>query len=172
MHRSIYSRTPRNTRNHCSWFIIMNYWLNWLALERCFGIERTNLAQNVHSTVSLRRKINNKHINYVMTIVTRFLDGSNGTGFNLQWHGSKHILKIHNLFSQNLHVYEPESRLDWSLEHRDWPICGHKCSTKSGSTARRRLDHPETITSSEKHSIVSRIDERNAHCRMVFRILG
>lgn len=80
--------------------------------------------------------------------------------------GIKCVLNICNLLSQNLHVYEPESRLDRSLEHRDWPICGHKCSTESGSTARRRLDHPETITSSEKHTIVStrqtRIETRMA----------
>lgn len=66
-----------------------------------------------------------------------------------------------------LHVYEPESHLHRCLEHRDWPICGHKCSIESGSTAGRRLDHPETITSSEKHTVVSCVDERNARCRTV-----
>lgn len=71
-----------------------------------------------------------------------------------------------------LHIYEPESHLHRCLEHRDWPICGHKCSIESGSTARRRLDHPETITSSEKHTVVPRIDGRNAHCRMSFRIFS
>lgn len=91
--------------------------------------------------------------------------------------GSKCVLKIGNLFSQNLYVYEPESRLDWSLEHQDWPICGHKCSTESGSTARQRLDHPETITSSEKHTIMSTKKRRIAewqslsNLRHVSRIL-
>lgn len=66
-----------------------------------------------------------------------------------------------------LHVYEPESHLHRCLEHRDWPICDHKCSIESGSTAEQRLDHPETITLSEKHTVVSRVDERNARCQTV-----
>lgn len=80
--------------------------------------------------------------------------------------GAQTCFKNSQFYCQNVHVYEPESRL-WCLEHRDWPTCGRKCSTESGSTARRRLDHPETIMSSEKRTARVPWTRGNAHRRNV-----
>lgn len=112
-------------------------------------------------------------------IATLFYE-SNGAGFSLQYTCRESVQKcifLKYMFQRFaayfciLHVYEPESHLHRCLEHRDWPICGHKCSIESGSTARRRLDHPETITSSEKHRVAVSTEETRK-CRMSFRIFS
>lgn len=154
MHRSIYPNIyqfHRIQETHYSWFVIINHWLNWKALEWCFKTERTYSALYWEERLTPSIIVLRSLWNFFTDLVEQVLICDDSTCY-----GSKCIiLKICNLLSQNLHFYEPESRLDRSLEHRDWPICGHKCSTESGSTARRRLAHPEMITSSEKHTIES-----------------